>query len=123
MLFDPEKPFNSLPLLPPKVDVETREILRACISAGRALAELKRAGELMPSQGLLINILPLLEARASSRIENIVTTRDALFTYATLGEEAADPATREALYYRRALHEGYRSLARLPLCSRTATEV
>jgi Fic family protein len=38
------------------------------------LAELKQVAELIPNQGVLINALPLLEAQASSEIENIVTT-------------------------------------------------
>ena len=123
MLYSPKVPHNALLPLPPLVDVEDKKTLRACIDASRALAELKRAGETMPNQGLLINILPLLEAGASSRIENIVTTRDALFKYASLGEDAADPATREALSYRTALYEGFRSLANLPLCSRLAIQI
>jgi hypothetical protein len=41
----------------------------------------------------LINALPLLEAQASSEIENIVTTTDRLFQYQSAGEQA-DPATR-----------------------------
>ena len=35
--FNPGKPFNDLPLLPPKADVETKVVLRKTISAGRAL--------------------------------------------------------------------------------------
>ncbi|EBF2651878.1 hypothetical protein EK908_24415 [Salmonella enterica subsp. enterica serovar Infantis] len=40
---------------------------------------MKTAGQLLPEQGLLVNILPMLEAKDSSRIENIVTTSDQLF--------------------------------------------
>jgi Fic family protein len=50
--------------------------------------------------------MPLLEAQASSEIENIVTTADALFKYAQTDDEAVDPATKEALSYRSALFEG-----------------
>ena len=28
MSFDPDKPFNSLPLLPPKAELETKAVLR-----------------------------------------------------------------------------------------------
>ena len=73
--FDPAKPFNALPRLPPKADVETRRILRACIGARAALAELKQASHIVPNAEMLINTLPVLEARASSEIENIVSTR------------------------------------------------
>jgi len=71
--------------------------VRQCISARAALAALKQAALLIPNQGMLVNTLPLLEARASSEIENIVTTTDKLFR--GLGsEEHADPATKEKLF-------------------------
>ena len=57
-----------------------------------ALAELKQAAELIPNQAMLINTIPLLEAKDSSEIENIVTTTDQLFQYAQ-GHDNADPAT------------------------------
>ena len=37
----PDLPYNDLPLLPPAAEVETRSILKQCISARAALAELK----------------------------------------------------------------------------------
>jgi hypothetical protein len=49
---------------------------------------------------VLINTIPLLGAKDSSEIENIVTTTDQLFQYAQ-GHDNADPATKEALRYRR----------------------
>ena len=50
-----EVPFNNMPLLPPGRDnVESINILKACIPARAALAELKQAGELLPNQSLLI---------------------------------------------------------------------
>ena len=39
----PEAPFNALPLLPPSVDLETKAVLKRCIAARAALAELKQA--------------------------------------------------------------------------------
>ena len=54
---------------------------------------------------VLINTLPLLEAQASSEIENIMTTADELFRHLD-ADEGADPATREALRYRSALLQG-----------------
>jgi Fic family protein len=118
----PDRPFNAIPQLPPVSDVETRAVLRACITARAALAELKQAAELIPNQAMLISTLPLLEARASSEIENIVTTADELFRHA--GNEAqANPATKEALRYNRALFEGFNSLKQTPLNTRTAEQV
>lgn len=123
MAFDPSRPYNDLPPVPPQVDIETRAVLKACIEARVALAELKQAGELIPNQAVLINSIPLLEAQASSEIENIVTTTDRLFQYADDRSGGADPATKEALRYRTALREGFESLSRHPLTTRTAVEV
>lgn len=122
--FNPLQPYNNLPLLPPNTVLETTAILKACITARAALAELKQAGELLPNQGLLINMLPLLEAKDSSEIENIVTTSDRLFQYAQDGEESqADPATKEALRYRTALYRGFHALKDRPLNALTAVTV
>jgi Fic family protein len=115
----PDQPYNDLPRLPPQADIETKAILKQCITARAALAELNQAAELIPNTGILINTLPLLEARASSEIENIVTTADKLFRHLR-AEGTADPPTREALRYRHALLEGFATLDRRPLCTRTA---
>jgi cell filamentation protein, protein adenylyltransferase len=114
--------YNQLPILPPAVELESKAILKQCITARAALAELKQAAELIPNQGMLINTLPLLEARASSEIENIVTTTDRLFKYRQ-ADDRADPMTKEALRYSYALLEGYRALAKCPLNTGTAEQV
>jgi Fic family protein len=111
MAFDPRTPFDDLPLLPPAVDVESKAVLKQCLTATRALAELKGAGGLIPDQAILINAIPLQEARLSSEIENIVTTQDELFRAAIDEASATDPQTREVLRYRTALRHGYESLA------------
>lgn len=123
MSFDRTKPYNALPKLPPETDIETKAILKICIGAGRALAELKTAGDLIPNQAVLINTIPILEANASSEIENIVTTKDSLFRYSSAEEEATDPAVKETLRYRTALYEGYKSLEKRPVCTATAVSV
>lgn len=124
MSLDPNHPFNELPLLPPAIALETVPVLRACIAARAALAELKAVGALIPDQAVLINSIPLLEAQASSEIENIVTTSDRLFRFAGPGRETgADPATKEALRYRTALAEGFHRLAARPLTTVSAVEI
>lgn len=119
----PDLPYNQLPPLPPAAELETKAVLKQCITARAALAELKQAAELIPNQAMLINTLPLLEARDSSEIENIVTTADQLFQFAQGSENHADVATKEALRYRTALHRGFLSLAQRPLCTATAVEI
>ncbi|HKS84211.1 MAG TPA: Fic family protein [Pseudolabrys sp.] len=113
-----------MPPLPPAADVESRPVLKACIEARAALAELKIAGDLIPNQAVLINTIPLLEAQASSEIENIVTTMDRLFRFADRGAEAqADPATKEALRYRTALYDGFKQLAKRPITTATTVQI
>jgi Fic family protein len=117
-----DRPYNNLPLLPPTADVESKLILRQCIKSRSALAGLKQAAELIPNQTMMINTLPVLEAQASSEIENIVTTTDDLFRHLNSGGRA-DSATKEALRYRQALMEGSREILRHPLNTRTAEAV
>lgn len=120
-LWQANKPHNHLPLLPPTGELESRQVLKACIQARAALAELKQAGELLPNQALLINMLPMLEAKDSSEIENIVTTSDRLFR--SIGSATTDPSTKEALRYRTALYEGYKALGQRPLSTNTAIHI
>jgi Fic family protein len=104
--------------------LESRAVLKACIEARAAVAELKQAGRLLPNQNVLINTIPLLEAQASSEIENIVTTTDQPFRYAQPDRERlADPATKEALRYRAALRRGVELLENRPLSTSTAVDV
>lgn len=119
----PDIPYNDLLPLPPKQDIESKTILKRCIAARASLARLKQAAELIPNQAMLINTLPVMEARASSEIENIVTTTDKLFQSLQMDTERQDPATKEALQYRTALFSGYESLASRPLCTQTAIMV
>lgn len=124
MMFDATRPYNDLPALPPATELESPTVLKACISARAALAELKALGDLIPDQAILINSIPLLEAQASSEIENIVTTGDQLFRFAgTPTDAGADSATKETLRYRTALANGYQSLSERPLSTRTAVDI
>tara|TARA_R110000787_G_scaffold9696_11_gene33615 strand:- start:2403 stop:3533 length:1131 start_codon:yes stop_codon:yes gene_type:complete len=123
MPFRPDRPYNDLPPLPPREDVETKAVLKACIEARAALAELRISGQLIPNQAVLINSIPLLEAQASSEIENIVTTTDRLFRFANEAGNHADPATKEALRYRTALNEGFQTLKQRPVSTSTAITV
>ena len=104
MPFDPSKPYNSLPDLPPRVEIETREVLRKVISARSALAELKGYCETIPNSDILLNSILLQEAKASSEIENIVTTHDSLYKAAILNDK--DPANKEVIRYRQAVYAG-----------------
>lgn len=125
MSWHPKKPYNDLPLLPPAIELETRAVLKRCINARTALAELKLAAELIPNQAMLINTLPLLEAKDSSEIENIVTTTEKLFQFADGDGDGthADLTTKEALRYRSALYEGWQTLSKRPINTNMAESI
>lgn len=122
-MFDPKRAYNELPKLPPKADIETKEILKRWGLARTALAELRLAGQTIPDQSVLISSIPLLEAKDSSEIENIVTTNDALFREAGLEEADGNIGAKEALKYRTALYHAINSTKSRPLSSRTAIEI
>lgn len=115
MGFDRESPYNSLPLLPPKQDIETKSILKKAISANRALANLKGSGRNIPNQSVLIHSISLQEAKLSSEIENIVTTNDELFQAASSDRKIKDPSTKEVLHYQDALWQGFQRLKEIPV--------
>ncbi len=60
----------------------------------------------IPNQGILISTLALQEAKASSEIENIVTTQDELFQADVFPEQPSSPAAKEVALYRDALRLG-----------------
>ena len=123
-VFEPSLPYNALPDLPPPIEqIESTRILKRCIRSRVAVAELKQAAELIPNSAVLVNALPLLEARASSEIENIVTTTDKLFEFADIAEDRADAATKEALRYRTALYEGTKMVQRGMLTTDMAIQI
>lgn len=121
-MWRPDEPYNQLPD-PPADRLETKAVLKATVEARAAIASLDQAVRRIPNPNVLVSAIPLLEAKASSEIENIVTTTDELFRYAADAEETASPETKETLRYRAALFAGLRSIHSRPLTSSTAVEV
>jgi Fic family protein len=99
----------AIPKLPPQQDLDTIPVLRALRDAHRNLAELKGRAAVIPNQGILIDTLSLQEAKASSEIENIVTTQDELFRSeaALLADGLKSGSAKEVALYRDALKRGY----------------
>mgnify|MGYP000854755763 FL=1 len=98
---------NNLKLLPPEVELETKQVLKQLTRSHRALAELKGFADVIPNKNILINAVTINEAKDSSEIENIITTHDELFK-AMSGENYDNPASKEVTNYRTALWHGYR---------------
>jgi len=105
MSWSPELPYNELPDIPPQADLETKAVLKALVPARAELSGLNEALVSLPNPGVFVNSLALLEAQASSEIENIVTTTDELFR-ADTNHGDASATTREALRYKIALFHG-----------------
>lgn len=96
--------------MPPPIDLETVPVLKSLNRASRALANLKGQARTIPNQGILIDTLALQEAKASSEVENIVTTQDELFQADVFPDDPLSPAAKEVARYRDALRLGHRRL-------------
>lgn len=110
MTFDPQKPFNQLPLLPPSVDLDTRPVLKQLSRSRSVLAELKGYADMIPNKRLLLDAVVLLEAKDSSAIENIVTTHDELYKALIADPATLSAAAKEVMNYRAAVYRGYESI-------------
>lgn len=111
MSFNREIPYNNLPLLPPNVDLyNSIEVYKELSHARAALAELKGRAPVIPNPLMLINTLVLQEARDSSTIENIVTSRDKLFRGFASQDTVKDKNIKEVLRYREALWQAFQLL-------------
>jgi Fic family protein len=107
MIFNKDLPYNDLPDLPPAADLETPEIFRQTIKANKLLAELKGYCQTLSNPELLLNTIVLQESKASSAIENIVTTQDELYQASlSLTDRIKNSAAKEVLQYREAMYWG-----------------
>ena len=90
--------------LPPTAELETRAILKRLPAVRSALAELKGYAASIPNESILLDTLPLQEAKDSSAVENIITTHDELFkAEVQVGESQA---AKEVQRYAAALRLG-----------------
>jgi cell filamentation protein, protein adenylyltransferase len=119
-MFDPEKPYYDLPLLPPKQKLESIELFKALIPASEALAKLSATAEHLPNQSALYESVILLEAKASSEIEQVVTTDNKLFGSES-PQKAPDPMTKEVHRYANAIRHGWKS--EKPICTNIMEEM
>ncbi|MEZ4792760.1 MAG: Fic/DOC family N-terminal domain-containing protein [Gelidibacter sp.] len=108
-------PYNNLPIPPPQKEIESTTILKKTITASRALSGLKGAIANLPNPILFIDAINLQEARASSAIENIITTQDELFKASIADKKNDNPATKEVTHYKDALWFGFEEIKRKPM--------
>lgn len=110
MDFDKNKPYNRLPELPPELELETKKVLKATISAKSALATMMALCKQLPNESIFYNSIFLQEAKDSSEIENIVTTNDELYQALSSDRKTTNPNTKEVLRYVDALWAGFRTM-------------
>jgi len=113
-VFSKDIPYNDLPLLPPKQELETTAVLRKTISASRALSKLNGAITNLPNPRLFLDTIHLQEAKASSEIENIITTNDDLYQALVADKKFDNLAAKEVISYKEALWHGLEQLAKKP---------
>ncbi len=101
----------TIPTLPLKYDLETKEILKQVNRANRKLAELKGVALTIPNERILISTLTLQEAKDSSAVENIVTTQDDLYKAGLSERFIIDNASvKEVLKYRESIMIGFKTV-------------
>jgi len=121
--FKKDEPYNSLPILPPNVNLETTEILRKTITASRALAQLNGAITNFPNPRLFLDTIHLQEAKASSEIENIITTNDELYKSVIADKKFENPTAKEVISYKDALWHGLEQLESRPFTTNLCVEI
>lgn len=115
--FNRKIPYNRLPILPPKTNLETTKVLRKTINASRALAQLNGLLTNLPNPTLFLDTIHLQEAKASSEIENIITTNDDLYKSLVADKKFGNPATKEVINYKEALWNGLQQIETRPFIS------
>ncbi|MCV0370543.1 Fic/DOC family N-terminal domain-containing protein [Filomicrobium sp.] len=103
MLATPEFASPPRPVIPQAVELETRSILKKCVAARTALADLRYAGKTFSDPAACASTFALLEAKDSCQIANVVTAIDPLFKAANGLRVKDDDATRQILRCRAAL--------------------
>ena len=115
--FNRKIPYNRLPILPPKTNLETTKVLRKTINASRALAQLNGLLTNLSNPTLFLDTIHLQEAKASSEIENIITTNDDLYKSLVADKKFGNSATKEVINYKEALWNGLQQIETRPFIS------
>lgn len=101
----------------------TDELVKALSDAAAALGGVNSIAGFIPNSRLLVMPFLRVEAVLSSRIENTVTTVDAVMRAESSPHEDSSEATQLVVNYVRAMRHGMFLLKELPLCQRLVQEV
>ncbi len=122
MPFNPTYPYD-LNLLPPEVKFSDEKITKLLLKASRELAELKGYSSSIPNLVLLLSPAIIKESLASSEIENINTTIVNVLQNQLFPEAEQRTPDKEVLNYRDAVIEGFESVRKFALSTRTITQI
>jgi Fic family protein len=111
----PESPYNELPFLPPNSGLNEHLLTPKLIEARVALAKLEQATSTSRFTIALAATIPLVEAQASSAIENIVTTQDDLFTSAVDNAVTGEESIAAVMRYHAAMDNARAYLETKPI--------
>ena len=103
-MFDPQKPYNDLPSIS-TLELDTSSLMKLAEDTRVAIEILNYAVKTLPDPNILLDTLAMQEARASSNIENIVTTNDDLYRGVVFEDFTAE--AKEVSRYKDALFAGY----------------
>ena len=104
-MFDPLVPYNELPYITTLYVDTTSGLARLAEDTRVAIEILRYAVKTLPDPNILLDTLALQEAKASSNVENIVTTNDDLYRGVIFEDFTAE--AKEVSCYKDALFEGY----------------
>ena len=119
-MFDPKQPYNELPIIS-TLGVDPSAGLDKLAEDTRVAIEiLNYAVKTLPDPNILLDTLAFQEARASSNIENIVTTNDDLYRGVVFEDFTAE--AKEVSRYKDALFAGFARMQDKDLISLTDME-
>lgn len=104
-MFDPLKPYNDLPMISTLYVDTSSGLARLAEDTRVAIEILRYAVKTLPDPNILLDTLALQEAKASSNVENIVTTNDDLYRGVVFEDFTAE--AKEVSCYKDALFVGY----------------
>lgn len=104
---DKTMPYNQLPKLPPKADLDDAQILKKVITANKAVSQLNGLIRSVENPELILEPLRVKEAVESSGIENINTTISEALQAELFTADKLSPEQKETKNYKKALLFGF----------------
>ncbi len=105
-MFDKTKPYNDLTPITELLINDSKQLRTLAEETRVAIEVLNYAVNALPSPGILLDTLTLQEAKASSHIENILTTNDDLYKGVVFDSYTAE--AKEVVNYKDALFTGFK---------------